>query len=83
MIFAGDGVDARQVGLARREDDERGQIAGVDQIAGARRDDQVVIVFAKPFRPWRRRQADEWNVSPFRIRHPSVDGLQTSGALRR
>ena len=47
MIFAGDGVDVRQVGLARRIDDEWRQISGIDKIAGARGDDEIVVVFAR------------------------------------
>jgi len=72
--IARNGADVGQVRRARRVDGELAQIAGVDQIAGARGDDEVVIVAPESARPRGRTQTDEREIGAHL--HPLENGLE-------
>src|SRR4029077_1355297 len=71
LELAPDGPHAGEIRFARSKGDKRRQITLTDQVRRRRSNNQVVVIFAEPTRPWRRRHADEGNAGG--ILHPSED----------
>src|SRR5262249_57599322 len=55
-----------QIRMRRSKNPKRSQPLALDQLRRRRRNDQSLVVFAEPFRPWRRAQANRRNVPPLR-----------------